>query len=120
MLLRNLTRINGSTGPPQDVRLYIPRAFVSPPGIRDEPKSHEHGIAYLYSTGESLPFGSAEKKSWLANATPLRVSSTWRAYHGNLKRLGGPERHAQGEKPEKGPHAGDGSRRSAEATGSRR
>lgn len=41
----------------------------------------------------------------LANALP----KAWRAivhYHWNLQRLGGPEGHAQGEKPEKRPHDG--------------
>lgn len=41
----------------------------------------------------------------LANAVP----KAWRAfvhYHWNLQRLGGPEGHAQGEKPEKRPHGG--------------
>lgn len=39
----------------------------------------------------------------------MQCSRAWRAfvhYHWNLQRLGGPEGHAQGEKPEKRPHVG--------------
>lgn len=99
--LRNLTRIKGSTGPPQDLRLYIP-IRTRQPLLAAREQLFCVMEAYQCSTGESLLFHSGEK-SPLANA----VTKAWRAsvhYHWNLQRLGGPQGHAQGEKPEKRPH----------------